>query len=64
MLPLPGYPLKMSYQGLYQARRGERSRDLGSGDSGFRFTLLLDMKTYALRRLRSRLLRRFSRLSF
>jgi hypothetical protein len=47
MLPLPGYPLKMSYLGLYQIGAENAHAILASGDSGFRFTLLLDMKTYA-----------------
>jgi hypothetical protein len=47
MLPLPGYPLKMSYQGLYRIGAENAHAILASGDSGFRFTLLLDMKTYA-----------------
>jgi hypothetical protein len=48
MLPLPGYPLKMSYLGIYQFGAENAHAILASGDSGFRFTLLLDMKTYAL----------------
>jgi hypothetical protein len=47
MLPLPGYPLKMSYQGLYRVGAENNHAISASGDSGFRFTLLLDMKTYA-----------------
>jgi hypothetical protein len=47
MLPLPGYPLKMSYLGIYQIGAENAHAILASGDSGFRFTLLLDMKTYA-----------------
>jgi hypothetical protein len=49
MLPLPGYPLKMSYQGLYRVGAENAHAISASGDSGFRFTLLLDMKTYALK---------------
>jgi len=51
MLPLPGYPLKMSYQGLYRVGAENTHAISASGDSGFRFTLLLDMKTYALKAL-------------
>src|SRR5262245_55268390 len=47
MLPLPGYPLKMSYLGLYRIGAENAHAILASGDSGFRFTLLLDTKTYA-----------------
>src|SRR5215471_3522906 len=47
MLPLPGYPLKMSYQGLYRIGAEDAHAILASGNSGFRFTLLLDVKTYA-----------------
>jgi hypothetical protein len=47
MLPLPGYPLKMSYLGLYRVGAENAHAISASGDSGFRFTLLLDMKTYA-----------------
>src|SRR5262245_14093684 len=47
MLPLPGYPLKMSYLGIYRIGAENAHAILASGDSGFRFTLLLDMKTYA-----------------
>jgi hypothetical protein len=47
MLPLPGYPLKMSYLGLYRIGAENAHAISASGDSGFRFTLLLDMKTYA-----------------
>jgi len=46
---LPGYPLKMSYQGLYRVGAENAHAISASGDSGFRFTLLLDMKTYALK---------------
>jgi len=47
MLPLPGYPLEMSYLGLYPIS-GENAHAISaSGSSGFRFTLLLDTKTYA-----------------
>jgi hypothetical protein len=51
MLPLPGYPLKMSYQGLYRVGAESAHAISALGDSGFRFTLLLDMKTYALKAL-------------
>src|SRR5262252_3526218 len=47
MLPLPGYPLKMSYLGLYRIGAENAHAILASGNSGFRFTLLLDLKTYA-----------------
>jgi hypothetical protein len=47
MLPLPGYPLKMSYLGLYRVGAENAHAISASGDSGFRFTLLLDVKTYA-----------------
>src|SRR5262247_775356 len=47
MLQLPGYPLKMSYLGLYRIGAENAHAILASGDSGFRFTLLLDIKTYA-----------------
>jgi hypothetical protein len=46
-LPLPGYPLKMSYLGLYRIGDENAHAILASGDSGFRFTLLLDVKNYA-----------------
>ncbi|MBO0861425.1 MAG: hypothetical protein J2P21_23625 [Chloracidobacterium sp.] len=47
MLTLPGYPLEMSYLGLYQIG-GENVYAINAeGTSGFRFTLLLDTKTYA-----------------
>lgn len=47
MLTLPGYPLEMRYQGLYQIG-AENAHAIGvEGTSGFRFTLLLETKTYA-----------------
>jgi hypothetical protein len=47
LLTLPGYPLKMSYLGLYRTG-GENAHAISAeGTSGFRFTLLLDAKTYA-----------------
>jgi hypothetical protein len=48
MLTLPGYPLEMSYLGLYQLGAEETHAITAEGTSGFRFTLLLDTKTYAL----------------
>jgi hypothetical protein len=48
MLTLPGYPLEMSYLGLYQLGAEETHAIIAQGTSGFRFTLLLDTKTYAL----------------
>jgi hypothetical protein len=46
-LSLPGYPLEMSYLGLYQIEAENAHAISASGASGFRFTLLLDTKTYA-----------------
>jgi hypothetical protein len=48
MLTLPGYPLEMSYLGHYKIDAENAHAILASGASGFRFTLLLDAKTYAL----------------
>jgi hypothetical protein len=47
MRPLPGYPLEMSYLGLYQLGAEKTHAIVAEGTSGFRFTLLLDTKTYA-----------------
>ena len=47
MLTLPGYPLEMSYLGLYQIGAENAYAINAEGASGFRFTLLLDTKTYA-----------------
>ncbi len=47
MLTLPGYPLEMSYLGLYKIGAENAHAISASGVSGFRFTLLLDAKTYA-----------------
>jgi len=47
MLQLPGYQFKMSYLGLYKIGAENAHAIAASGDSGFRFTVLLDMKTYA-----------------
>lgn len=47
MLTLPGYPLKMSYLGLYQIGAENAHAISAEGASGFRFTLLLDVKSYA-----------------
>jgi hypothetical protein len=47
MLPLPGYPLKMSYLGLYKIGAENAHAISAEGTSGFRFTLLLDTKTHA-----------------
>jgi hypothetical protein len=46
MLPLPGYPLEMSYLGLYQLGAEKTHAIVAEGKSGFKFTLLLDTKTY------------------
>jgi hypothetical protein len=46
MLPLPGYPLEMSYLGLYQLGAEKTHAIVAEGKSGFRFTLLLDTKNY------------------
>jgi hypothetical protein len=46
-LQLPGYPLKISYLGLYRIGAENAHAISASGDSGFRFALLLDVKTYA-----------------
>src|SRR5499426_2634249 len=46
-LQLPGYPLKMSYLGLHRIGAENAHAISVSGDSGFRFALLLDVKTYA-----------------
>ncbi|HZF41409.1 MAG TPA: hypothetical protein VE715_21475, partial [Blastocatellia bacterium] len=48
MLTLPGYPLEMSYLGPYQLGAEKTHAIIAEGTSGFRFTLLLDTKTYAL----------------
>ncbi|MGH9753917.1 MAG: hypothetical protein ACREA2_14145 [Blastocatellia bacterium] len=48
MLTLPGYPLEMSYQGLYRIGAENAHAISAEGASGFRFTLLLDAKSYAL----------------
>lgn len=47
MLPLPGYPLEMRYLGLYRIGAENAHAISALGSSGFRFTLLLDVKTYA-----------------
>jgi hypothetical protein len=47
MLTLPGYPLEMRYLGLYTLGAETAHAISASGISGFRFTLLLDLKTYA-----------------
>jgi hypothetical protein len=45
-LPLPGYPLEMTYLGHYQLGAEKTHAIIAEGTSGFRFTLLLDIKTY------------------
>jgi hypothetical protein len=45
-LPLPGYPLEMSYLGPYQLGAEKTHAIVAEGTSGFRFTLLLDIKNY------------------
>jgi hypothetical protein len=47
MLTLPGYPLDMSYLGIYRIGSENAHAISVEGASGFRFTLLLDEKTYA-----------------
>ncbi len=47
LLVLPGYPLEMNYLGLYQVGQTDAHAIIAQGESGFRFTLLLDTKTYA-----------------
>ncbi|MGE0127230.1 MAG: hypothetical protein AB7U82_03905 [Blastocatellales bacterium] len=47
MLALPGYPLDMDYQGIYRVGSEDAHAISAQGDSGFRFTVLLDAKTYA-----------------
>jgi hypothetical protein len=47
MRPLPGYPLEMSYLGLYQLGAENTHAIVAQGASGFRFTLFLDTKNYA-----------------
>jgi hypothetical protein len=47
MLTLPGYPLEMRYMGLYRIGAENAHAISAEGASGFRFTLLLDAKTYA-----------------
>jgi hypothetical protein len=47
MLTLPGYPLKMSYLGHHRIGAEKVHAISGEGASGFRFTLLLDEKSYA-----------------
>jgi hypothetical protein len=46
MLPLPAYPLEMSYLGLYQLGAEKTHAIIAEGTSGFRFTLLLDAKNH------------------
>jgi hypothetical protein len=47
MITLPGYPLEMSYLGLYQIGAEKAHAISAFGAGGFRFTLLLDTKTHA-----------------
>jgi hypothetical protein len=47
MLPLPGYPVEMSYSGVYWDGLEEAHAIVAQGESGFRFIILLDLKTYA-----------------
>ncbi len=44
---LPGYPLQMRYLGLYQLGPENAHAIIAEGETGFRFTVLLDTKTYA-----------------
>src|SRR5262249_27458765 len=46
MLPLPGYPLEMSYAGVYWDGAEDTHAIIAQGDSGFRFIIMLDLKTY------------------
>src|SRR5262245_47405888 len=47
LLTLPGYPLEMNYLGTYQVGPENTHAIITQGESGFRFTVLLDSKTYA-----------------
>src|SRR5262249_44246627 len=47
MFALPGYPLEMSYLGPYQLGEENTQAIIAQGESGFRFTVLLDNRTYA-----------------
>jgi hypothetical protein len=46
MLPLPGYPVEMSYAGVYSDGLEDTHAIVAKGDSGFRFIIMLDLKTY------------------
>src|SRR5262249_21076080 len=47
LLTLPGYPLEMNYLGTYQVGPENTHAIITQGETGFRFTVLLDSKTYA-----------------
>jgi hypothetical protein len=47
MLAMPGYPLETSYLGLYQLGAESAHAIRAEAVSGFQFTVLLDVKTYA-----------------
>lgn len=47
MLALPGYPLEMDYLGVYRVGSEEAHAIGAQGESGFRFTVLLDANSYA-----------------
>ncbi|MGH9767496.1 MAG: hypothetical protein ACREAB_08700 [Blastocatellia bacterium] len=47
MLTLPGYPLEMNYLGIYQVGSENAHAINAEGETGFRFTVLLDTKTNA-----------------
>lgn len=44
---LPSYPLEMSYAGVVQTGAEQSHAIMAQGQSGFRFAVLLDLKTYA-----------------
>ncbi|MCG3161435.1 MAG: hypothetical protein JMDDDDMK_02618 [Acidobacteria bacterium] len=46
MFTLPGYPLEMDYLGVYRVGSEDMHAIGAEGGGGFRFTVLLDMKTY------------------
>jgi hypothetical protein len=46
MLTLPGYPLKMNYAGVYPIGSETAHTIIAEGDSGFKFIVMLDTKSY------------------
>jgi hypothetical protein len=47
MRTLPGYPLKMNYAGVYPVGSETAHAIVAEGDSGFKFVVMLDTKSYA-----------------